>query len=264
MIEKKTFEISRKLKNFLSVEPVSKLVKNLSSAKRIYSQAEKYDWNPSDGFILGPAVCSKILSETAVFYEADRREGKKSLEYQALAPFTLIDDPSPQGTNAAFTFDREGAPRQCTEIISQGKFVSLLHSAATAARENRASTGNLIRFDARQGLRISFSNLILKSGDSKIENLVKEMHEGVFIEAGANWTVTESLENPLLIFDAFGWKIEEGAGNHPVLCEKVRVPLKRFLPGIEQVADNFEWNGDVGSPAVKLRRPETPNQSCLC
>jgi PmbA protein len=105
----------------------------------------------------------------------------KAGELVASEGLTMVDDGlMPKGVGSS-RFDAEGVPCQKTLLITKGKLEGFLHNSFTANREKRKSTGNAFRagFFGLPGIFVS--NLLVKAGRKKLEDIVAEVDKGIIV-----------------------------------------------------------------------------------
>lgn len=103
--------------------------------------------------------------------------------------FTLIDDGTWDNGDSSMAFDDEGTPSQKTVLFQNGILKSYLHSLKTAAKLGFEPTGNGLR---QQQLFVSkkydanpapdTTNLIMEGGKVKLDDMIKDIHQGVIID----------------------------------------------------------------------------------
>ena len=76
-------------------------------------------------------------------------------------------------------FDDEGTPTQLNKIVRDGRFSMMLHNCTTAKKFGKKSTGNAGIIGPRP------TTIVFSSGDSTIDELVKETKQGLMITN--NW-----------------------------------------------------------------------------
>ncbi len=95
--------------------------------------------------------------------------------------FTNLED---DGVNinglGSSSFDREGIPHRYNIIIEKGILKKFIYNTYTANKENTESTGNAGGSPNTPPM-VSTTNIVIKSGKSKLENLMSEMDKGIMI-----------------------------------------------------------------------------------
>jgi len=102
-------------------------------------------------------------------------------EQVASEKLTLVDDGLlPKGIGSS-SFDMEGVSHQKTSVIKNGKLEGFLHNSFTANKEKTKSTGNAHREGYNMLPLISVSNLIVKAGKKKLDNLISQVDKGIIV-----------------------------------------------------------------------------------
>lgn len=136
------------------------------------------DSDPASFILLYPVISS---------VNADNVQRGRSLwtgkigEKVASPKLTAFDDGlMPKGIGS-LNFDFEGSPRQKTPIITRGKLEGFLHNSYTANKEGRKSTGNAYRESYTILPSVAVSNLVVKAGKKKLEELIAEVDKGIIV-----------------------------------------------------------------------------------
>lgn len=136
------------------------------------------DSDPASFILLYPVISS---------VNADNVQRGRSLwtgkigQKVATPKLTVFDDGlMPKGIGS-LNFDFEGAPRQKTPIITGGKLEGFLHNSYTANKEGRKSTGNAYRESYTILPTVAASNLVVKAGKKKLEELIAEVDKGIIV-----------------------------------------------------------------------------------
>ncbi|MEM3875168.1 MAG: TldD/PmbA family protein [Candidatus Bathyarchaeia archaeon] len=136
------------------------------------------DSDPASFILLYPIISS---------VNADNVQRGRSLwaekigEKVAAPKLTVFDDGlMPKGIGS-LNFDFEGVPRQKTPIITRGKLESFIHNSYTANKEGRKSTGNAYREGYTMLPTVAPSNLVVKAGRKRLEELIAEVDKGIIV-----------------------------------------------------------------------------------
>ncbi len=97
---------------------------------------------------------------------------------------TVVDDATVPGSWGSYAYDSEGTPGAKRIILDKGILSGYMHSLETAARMGVAPNGSARAqgYSARPIVRMS--NTIVEPGPSSLEQLAKEMGEGLVLEGG--------------------------------------------------------------------------------
>ncbi|MBS7620916.1 TldD/PmbA family protein [Candidatus Bathyarchaeota archaeon] len=177
------YDVSTMLREF-SPEKIGKTAaeKALSSLhpKAIESFTGKVilDSDPASFILFYPVISS---------VNADNVQRGRSLwagkvgEKVASPELTVVDDGlMPKGIGS-LNFDFEGAPRQKTPIIINGKLVGFIYNSYTANKEGKKSTGNAYRESYNMLPTVATSNFVVKAGKKKLEELIAEVDKGIIV-----------------------------------------------------------------------------------
>jgi PmbA protein len=148
-------------------------------AQKIESFKGKMLLSPLAATELIQDVLAYSINSHAVQKKASKFEGKIGSSV-ASDLFTLEDDATNVSGLASSSFDREGVPRKCNTVIENGILRRFLYNTYTANKDNTQSTGNAGGSPKTPPV-VSTSNIIVKSGKSKLENLIAEIDRGILI-----------------------------------------------------------------------------------
>ena len=157
----------------------AKSVINSLHAQKIDSFRGKMLLAPLAATELIQDVLAHSINSHAVQKKASKFEGKIGSSV-ASDLLTLEDDATNTSGLASSSFDREGVPRQCTIAIENGILRGYLYNTYTANKDNTQSTGNAGGSPKTPPV-VSSSNIIVKSGKPKLENLISEIDRGILI-----------------------------------------------------------------------------------
>jgi PmbA protein len=154
-------------------------VVNSLGARKIDSFKGKMLLTPSAASELIQDVISSSINSHIVQKGASKFEGKigKSVSSDLL---TLEDDGVNINGLGSSSFDREGVPHRHNIIIENGILKKFIYNTYTANKENTESTGNAGGSPNTPPM-VSTTNIVIKSGKSKLENLRSEMDKGIMI-----------------------------------------------------------------------------------
>ena len=92
----------------------------------------------------------------------------------------IIDDPSHDGFGY-YAYDVEGVKTGKTQIVKDGKLVSLLSSRESASKLNMKSSGNARSIVSEQPI-VRMSNTYLEPGEMSFEELIEDIKEGIYLK----------------------------------------------------------------------------------
>ncbi|MCP4762552.1 MAG: TldD/PmbA family protein, partial [archaeon] len=94
----------------------------------------------------------------------------------------IVDDPWVENGYATSSFDIEGVPTKPLKIVENGYLKSFLHNVYTANLFKTQSTGHASRSWQSATIGIDTSNIIVKNGNTKLDSMISEIDNGIFIE----------------------------------------------------------------------------------
>lgn len=213
--------------------------------------------------IIKNTVFADLLQAFSSVFSADNAQkglsllGDKVGSKIASPILTLVDNPLYEDGYASKGFDDEGTKTKFKKVIDKGVLTTLLHSWKTAKKEGIQSTGNGSRASYKSTLTISPSNFYIQKGESTFEELVKSIHNGVYI---INLAGLHSGLNPVsgdFSLSAYGYEILDGKINRPINQITIAGNLYEVLKSIEAIGNDLELgfpgNGQFGSPSIKIR-----------
>lgn len=164
---------------------------------------------------------------------------------------TIVDDPLLDGGLASAPFDDEGVATFTKELVSNGKLITLLHNLKTAHKAGVKTTGNGFKSSYASSVEVSESNLYLQKGEKSLEELMKEIDEGLIITDLAGLHSGANAISGDFSLAAKGFYIKNGKKSFPV--EQITVAGNYFdlLKNIVEVGSDLIFPmSSVGSPSV--------------
>jgi len=167
---------------------------------------------------------------------------------------TVTDDPLLAGRVASRPFDDEGVASQRLPLIANGVVTSFMYDLQTAGLAKAASTGAAQRSLAAQPA-ISTSNLVIETGDTTFEEMVKGIDEGLVVEelmgAGQGNVMGGDFSGNVLL----GYKIEGGEivgrVKDAIVAGNVHEALKRVVA----IGSEARWvGGTMLTPPIWFER----------
>ena len=157
----------------------SKSVIDSLGSKKIESFKGEMLLTPSAVTELIQDVLAYSINSQTIQKEASKFEGQlgKSVSSDLL---TVIDDATDINGLGASSFDREGVPHQCNIIIEKGILKKFLYNTYTANKGDTKSTGNA-GGSPKTPPMVSTTNVIIKAGKTRADNLISEMDKGIII-----------------------------------------------------------------------------------
>ncbi|MDH5780547.1 MAG: TldD/PmbA family protein, partial [Candidatus Bathyarchaeota archaeon] len=164
-----------------------------------------------------------------------------------------VDDGILRGGWHTKPFDDEGHPTQRTPVINDGILKNYIYDTYTALKDNVQSTGNAQRSYYWMNPQPSPNNLILKTGETSPEEIIRGTKRGIYIED----TIGEWLSNPisgnLNATITHGYLVENGELAEPIKGVVVSGNFYEILKeGIEIIGNDLRNSAQNYSPTVKL------------
>jgi len=212
--------------------------------------------------ILDPKVGAQLLALIAQALSADAVQkgrspfGDRMGEVIASGMVTLVDDGAMEEGIASTPFDGEGVPTQRTEVLREGRLLSLLHNSYTARKGSTRSTGNARRSSHKSPPEVGPSNFFLVPGTQNPEELLEQTEKGFYVmelkgvHAGANPVTGE------FSVGTTGLWIEKGKRVYPVREVTIASTMQEMLKGIDGVGTDLRFlplGGNFGAPTLRLR-----------
>jgi PmbA protein len=164
---------------FSTAREFAKTVVNSLGARKIDSFKGKMLLTPSAATDLIQDIISYSVNSYTVQKGASKFEGKigKSVSSELL---TLEDDATNANCLGSSSFDREGVPHRRNVIIENGILTRFIYDTYTANKDNTESTGNA-GGSSNVPPMVSATNIIIKPGKPKLENLISEIDKGIIV-----------------------------------------------------------------------------------
>jgi len=147
---------------------------------------------------------------------------------------TIYDDGfDPEGLQVPFDF--EGLPKQKVIFFDEGVAKGATYDSFTAGREGKNSTGHaLIPPNTEGPIPI---NLLMKEGDSSLEEMVKSVRKGIYVTRFHYTNVVEPMKAVLtgMTRDGTFW-IEGGELKHPIRNLRFTESVLRALSRVSNIS----------------------------
>lgn len=199
----------------------------------------------------------QLLETFAGTFSADAAQKGLSLlkdkegEMIASKIVTIVDDPLLDDGLASAPFDDEGVATFTKELVSNGKLITLLHNLKTAHKAGVKTTGNGFKSSYASSVDVSKSNLYLQKGEKPLDELMKEINEGLMITDLAGLHSGANAVSGDFSLAAKGFYVKNGKKSFPV--EQITVAGNYFdlLKNIFEVGSDLTFPmSNVGSPSV--------------
>lgn len=197
-------------------------------------------------------VFSGVFSAEAAQKGMSLLSGKEG-EIIASEVVTLMDDPLLPGGLASQPFDAEGVATKTKAVIENGKLTTLLHNLKTARKAGVKTTGNAAKAGYAGSVNVSPSNFYLKPGEKTLEEMMKDMGEGLVItEVSGLHSGANAISGDFSLI-AQGYTVKDGKKDAPVEQITVAGNFYQLLKNIRVVGSDLCFPGSaVGSPSVDV------------
>jgi len=211
---------------------------------------ENVSWNELFSVIFTAGISALNVQENRSLYK-----GKIGNQVANEIVSVADDGTLPEGFGTT-KIDDEGVPRQKTPIIEKGMLTNILYDNYTAKREKRESTGNA----SRQGRvtaayanqpTIRPSNLVLLPNEGSLEDLIRELKDGVLIRG----SLTGALHSNVITGDFSvsadnAFKIENGEVAFPLKACAVAGNLYETLNHVMAIGNDSKSFGNFVCPSL--------------
>jgi len=172
---------------------------------------------------------------------------------------TIYDDATDQA-GQAFPFDFEGVSKRKVELITQGVARSVVYDSLSAAKENKASTGNALTPDASGEGGIAL-NLFVEGGEDSLDDLIGGVENGLLVTRfhyingyidTPNAVLTGMTRDGLMRIK--NGKLRGGVKNLRFTDSMLRAfsDIRGITAGRELVSSWWDALGCITAPAVRL------------
>jgi PmbA protein len=162
---------------------------------------------------------------------------------------TVVDDGTVPGGIASSAYDSEGVPKRMLTLVERGILKTYLHNSYTANKAKVKSTASAMRMGYASSVGIGPSNLQIKPGELKMEEMIEDMKEGIYFESGSVYgdPVTGDVSKPV----DFGFKVEKGEIAYPVKAALIGTNLAGLLKAIDAVSEEYREEPGFIMPAIR-------------
>lgn len=160
----------------------------------------------------------------------------------------LINDPLHEQAFFKVPFDDEGVACQKRAVVKDGVFTGFNHNLKTAKLFNTEPTGNGF------GGGIQMSNFVLEPGNTKFEDMVQSIEDGVLITDLIGLHAGVKTISGEFSLQASGQKIEQGKIVHSVKMIVVSGNFFEMMNQIITIGNDLKFNlSGVASPSVLVK-----------
>lgn len=164
---------------------------------------------------------------------------------------TILDDPFIEAYPGSYPFDGEGMNGKTKIVIERGKLLTYLHNSYSAGKLKMNLTANASH-SISSAPHIKVGNFYLQSGQGSLDDLVREMKQGVLVDelfvSGIN-SVTGSFS-----FGCSGFLVENGKTTMPVKEITIAGNLLDLYKNVLAIADDNLWKASITSPSILVSK----------
>lgn len=167
---------------------------------------------------------------------------------------TVVDDPTLRWANCSYSFDGEGIPARRRVLVDRGTLRSYLHDSYTAGKDSVTSTGHSSRgrslWSFRRPPSISSSNLVVRRGDSSVEEMCRETRDGVYLRMTFDTPNLATGELSGLMMESY--RIQKGEIGPSIRQSTIGIGLIEMFSNIDMVGKEQRDAFGVRTPAMRL------------
>jgi PmbA protein len=157
----------------------------------------------------------------------------------------------PKGLGSA-PFDDEGTPQKKTVLIKEGTLLSFLYDRYWASKTGSESTGNSARDNISSPPSIAASNLYISPGSLPLNQLIKDMDKGLFINELMGIHMVDPVSGEFSL-GASGIWIEKGEYTFPVKGVTISGSLNALFSAVENLGEDLRFLGRLGAPSILVK-----------
>ncbi|MFX1500886.1 MAG: TldD/PmbA family protein [Promethearchaeota archaeon] len=156
------------------------------------------------------------------------------------------------GAPGSQIFDDEGVPCKDKKIIEGGKFLEtgLLHNSYTAGKDGVESSGNASRSSYSSIPSIGITNFIMKPGDMTLEEIIKDIKDGIMLDyTGDSVNLSTGDFSGLILRGNF---IKNGEIKYPLNETMIGINIMDLFKKIDAVSKEYKVYGAFQAPYVRI------------
>lgn len=202
--------------------------------------------------VLGPLAASALLD--ALVDAADAEAVQRGRSYLTGKPgktiasehLSVSDDALvPRGMHSG-PFDGEGTPRRRLAVIDGGVLVGLLHNSYTAGKAGTESTGH-----GTHSGGIRSTNVLPELGHRPARELLAEVEEGIYLEAGE--IRPDEASGDLSAAVDFGFAVRQGVLEYPVENAMLGTTVFELLERLDAVSSDARLEPGAVMPTLRIQ-----------
>lgn len=201
-----------------------------------------------------------LLSVFASIFSGDSAQKGFSLlkdkegEIIASSKVNLVDNPHLVNGLASVSFDDEGVATSKTDLIKEGRLITLLHNLKTAYKGNTKTTGNGFKASYASSVGVSPTNFYIEKGEKSVEEIYQLVGNGVLITDLAGLHSGASAVTGDFSLAAKGFYIENGIKSYPIEQITIAGNFFELLKNIEEIGNDLLFPmSSIGSPSIYVK-----------
>ncbi|MCL0059736.1 TldD/PmbA family protein [Dehalococcoidia bacterium] len=152
----------------------------------------------------------------------------------------IVADATVPGGLGTFGFDDEGVAARRIPIVKEGIFVGYLTSREMAPKLNQQSNGAMRAAGWNRIPLIRMTNINLEPGDWRLEDLIADTDDGIYVETNRSWSIDDKRLN--FQFGAeIGWEIKNGKLGGMIKNPTYTGITPQFWGSCDAVCDKSHW-----------------------
>ncbi|MDI6644260.1 MAG: TldD/PmbA family protein [Methanobacteriaceae archaeon] len=151
----------------------------------------------------------------------------------------IIDDGS-MDAFGYYPYDAEGIKTHETQLVENGKLVSLISSRETASKLNIEPSGNSRSLISDQPI-VRMSNTYLKSGDLAFEELIEDINNGIYLK-GSRGGQVDTGKGIFQFNAAESFNISKGEVDKPLRDVSLSGNILEILKKVDGIGSDFKMS----------------------
>jgi TldD protein len=141
----------------------------------------------------------------------------------------------------SFAYDDEGVPAQCTDIIKDGEFRGYLSNRETAHLIGLNRSSGAMRTESWNRLPIiRMTNISLKPGTWKLDNLIADTDDAILMETNRSWSIDDR-RYQFQFSTEIGWEIKGGKRGRMLKNPSYSGITTEFWNSCDAICGADEW-----------------------
>jgi PmbA protein len=245
------YDVGRRMSDF---EPAQVATK--ATAQALQFLGARHVTTARMPLVLGPMAAAGLIASTIGAATAESVQRKRSFMIgregvQIASPLlTAWEEPFVPAGLMSSPVDGEGVPKLRRALLDRGVLTTYLHNSYTANKGKVANTAHAVREGYAPSVGIGFSNLQVARGDRTEAELIAQVSDGLYVNAGglqpdgATGDVSATVD--------FGFKIEHGKLAYPVKTTMIGSDVFELLGNIRAVSSDYREEPGMIVPSLLI------------